>query len=560
MYKIIWHHTKRISKHVAKKTGHLFFPWIVHFLTDKYGNKHHHVIVDTILSVAMIILIASNVALGYWFYIFLQPTQLNLQINVPEYIISGSEISYTINYQNITKNISNINFRLITPPGYTGVKNYTIANIKKNTSGDVVMKGDIVGNVNDLQQVAVIVNYQYHGVNFSSFASKTYRISDTSFETTVNLPEEILNSQEFDWSVHYKNNSPLARTNVSLAINFPTSLSITQAPENYQTDSKSVILNNLQPWQEGDLNFKGIFRQALGEIESLITIRTNFESYSQSQITGSIDVLTPRLSISSSLPSTANMGDTFYYQINCQNIGDADLTNVTVKVDTAGLAAAGLYFTPANGILNIDFLAAGQSKIVYLTITAPAESRKQNLSANVSANAFAYIADLNVKTYAASDTSAMIKFNSTLAFSSEAKYYGPSNEQLGYGPYPLKSNQLTSLRIFWNIRDITNDLNNVTLITTLPSQVQWTGSSAVSQGADLSYNPNTRQVIWHTSYIPAFSGPQGASFEVLITPNFQQVGKQINIINDTKFTAEDSFTHTVLTQYIGPVRSVVAEK
>ena len=553
----IWHHTKKISKHVARKTGHLFFPWIMHFLTDKYGNKHHHVIVDTILSVTMIILIASNVALGYWFYIFLTPVELNLQITVPEYVISGSEITYNIAYQNNTKNISNVDFELIAPHGYTGTTNYSMADFKKHDTGYVTMKGDIVGNVNDLQQVAVIVYYQYHGVNFSSFASQTYKINDTSFETTVNLPKEILNSQQFDWSVHYKNNSPIARKDVSLAINFPASLDITQAPENYSADEKKVILSEVAPWQEGDLSFQGIFTQALGEIESLITIKTNFDSYGQSQIAGSIDVLTPRLSISSNLPSTANMGDTFYYQINCQNIGDADLTNVTVTVDTGGLSAAGLYFTPANGILNIDYLAAGQTKSVYLTITAPAELRKENLSASVSANAFAYITDLNVKTYAASDTSATIKFNSTLAFYAEAKYYGPSNEQLGYGPYPLKANELTSLRIFWNVRDITNDLNNVTLVATLPSQVQWTGSSAVSQGADISYNPAIRQVVWHTPYIPAFSGPQGASFEVLMTPNFQQVNKQINIINDTKFTAEDSYTHTVLTQYIGPARSLV---
>lgn len=557
MYKIIWHHSKKISKHVARRTGHLLFPWAMHYLTDKYGNRHHHVVVDTMLSTAMIILLASNIALGYWFYIFLQPAELNLQINVPEYIISGSEITYNINYQNTTKNISNVNFQLIVPNGYSGTSAYYLKDIKKDASGSIEMKGDIIGNVNEMQQVGVIVNYQYHGVNFTSFAYKEYKIIDTSIETTVNLPEEILNHQEFDWFVHYKNNSPVVVKNISLDINFPTSLQIIQAPESYQAENKQVILSELAPWQEGDLNFKGRFSQAQGEIESLITISANFGAYSQSVISGGIDVLTPRLSISSSMPSAADIGDTFYYQINCQNIGDADLSNVTINVDTAGLSRAGLYFTPANGVLNIDYLAAGQTKSVYLTITATASLRRENLSASVSANAFAYIVDLNVKTYAAADTSASIKFNSTLAFSSEAKYYGPSNEQLGYGPYPLKSEEMTSLRVFWNIRDITNDLNNVTLVTTLPSQAIWTGSTAVSQGADISYNPATRQVVWHTSYIPAFSGPQGASFEVLITPNFQQIGKQINVINDSKITAEDSFTHTVLTQYIGPARSAV---
>ena len=195
----IWHHTKKVSGHVVKKTGHLFFPWMMHFLTDKYGNKHHHVVVDTILSTAMIILIASNVALGYWFYIFLQPAELNLEIAVPDYVISGSEITYNINYQNTSKKIDNVNFKLIAPKGFTGNTEYQIASLDKESSGTVSLKGDIVGDVNEMQKVDVIVAYKYHGVNFTSFASKAYKISDTSIETTVNLPEEILNQQQFDW-------------------------------------------------------------------------------------------------------------------------------------------------------------------------------------------------------------------------------------------------------------------------------------------------------------------------------------------------------------------------
>ncbi|MFH1537180.1 MAG: hypothetical protein ABID45_04275, partial [Patescibacteria group bacterium] len=140
-------------------------------------------------------------------------------------------------------------------------------------------------------------------------------------------------------------------------------------------------------------------------------------------------------------------------------------------------------------------------------------------------------------------------------FTANSAYYSSEGEQIGYGPYPLEAGSATALRIFWKVQGTTNNLNNVTVQTTLPSQVEWTGMSSVSDGTAMAYDPVTRTVTWHVSDLEAFSYPKGANFEVRVYPNSGQIGQNINIINDSKLTARDSFTGIILTRYFGALRT-----
>lgn len=551
MHRIIWHHSKRLGKHVSKKTAHILFPWIIHYLTDKYGTRHHHVVIDTIFSLTIIVLIAANIGLLYWLYIFLTPASLALSVDTPDYVISGSEITYSVDYKNGDKKIKNINFNLITPQGFSGKgKNHQIAYLAPGQGGKWEVTGELLGNVKEEQRVVLLASYDFHGQSYTQMAAHSYKINDTNFEVKTDLPETILSSEEFEFKVHYKNNAPVARKNITLALDLPATLEITQTPENYNSEKKEVNLAEVASWQEGDVLFKGRFSKAQGESDTFIGVSTNLDyqskTYVQSTLKANINVLAPRLIISSSAPSAVNVGDTFYYSVKCQNIGDVDLTDIAIEETATSMAAAKTWYIPS--------LAPQTSQTVYLAIAIPANFRQENYSFSISSKATAKIGGLSLSTYAQSST-VNVKLNSTLNFTAEAKYYGPDGEQIGYGPYPLTAGDITSLRIFWNLNDFTNDLHNVTITTTLPSQVQYTGLTAVSQGANISYDPSLRKVIWHTGNIPAFSGPQGASFEVLVSPNSAQIGKQINIINDTYFTAEDSYTGVIISRHLGAVRT-----
>lgn len=578
--KAILHHSKRLGKHVMTRTSHLFFPWIIHYFTDKYQTRHHHVVVDTILSMTMIVLIGFNVGLLYWFYLAMTPANLQISLSAPEYIVSGSNIAYQVDYYNPNKKITDLNFELLTPAGFTYQNSnlpknsenniFYLDELKKKQSGQLLVDGKIIANIKETQRVVVIARYRYHGQYFLETVATEYNVNDANFETAANLPEQTLNNQEFTWSVHYHNDSPETRENVAINLDIPSTLEIISTPENYNLEKQEILLPKVEPWSEGDVQFTSIFSKAVGESDTLVKVRTNFDLqnvyYLQNQTETSVNVLTPRLTLTASAPTNANIGQSLSYQITCNNIGDAELKNVKVIADISSINNSGVSAYAKDGSINnnqatweISSIAPNTKQNLFLVAQAPSNLRKENLAISLSAKAIANIEDLTLTTYSQSSEST-VKYNSTLNFAVEARYYGPDNEQIGYGPYPLKAEQITAMRVFWNVKDFTNDLNNVTITTTLPSQVEWTGSSAVSQGANITYNSKTRQVTWHTSYIPAFAGPQGVSFEVRISPNYQQIGKPINITNETYFSAQDSFTYNIITRGTSSLRTPVIEE
>ena len=284
--------------------------------------------------------------------------------------------------------------------------------------------------------------------------------------------------------------------------------------------------------------------------------------FSQSAVEAPIQVLTPRLSLNTSGSSVVNVGEAVRYTTSYTNTGDAPLQNVLVTTQLNGVAERASYVTPVNGARNGNQLTWVDAEILpgethsqtFVVGTNP-NLREKNANMSYTSSATANIADLEVSTYTPASTQSA-KFNSTLDFGTVARYILPTGQQIGYGPYPMRANQVTAVRVFWEIKDFTNDMSDVTISTTLPSQVEWTGLSSVTTGSALSYNPATRTVTFSTNSVPSFSHAQGAQFEVRVLPNHLQVGQRINVTNGTTFRAFDSHTGTAFTRSRGPIQTV----
>ena len=241
----------------------------------------------------------------------------------------------------------------------------------------------------------------------------------------------------------------------------------------------------------------GSFSNAVGEGKQVIGVagidQCTTTALRQINLQQPLEVLTPRLQISTAGPSIANVGDRLLYTVTYTNSGDVTLEDIATTVVITG--GQTLYWTDAS-------LAAGERRSKTFTLnTVNSGTRQKNLTTGYSASAVATIAGIGVRTYTSS-VSYQTKFNSTLSVSQIANY------DLGYGPHPLKAWEITAVRVFWQVEDFTNDLSNVTLQATLPSQVEWTGHAAVTEGGAMSYDTATRMVTWHTSSILVFPCPR----------------------------------------------------
>lgn len=564
MFKIIVHHTKNIThlsakmvKYAGHKTLHLFFPPAIHYLTDKYKDKYHHLIADSIIAMVVIIMVAGNIGLGYWFYHYFTPAEMDLRVGQSAFVISGQELEYTINYFNKTKTVDDFQVKVLYPQGFTpadGVEDYyNLGTLEKNDFGEIKIQGTILGDVGQTQQIKVVYGYTYEGNAFQGEIEHEYKIQNSSFEIYTEMPETILQQEEFIWKVKYTNNSALARKDVKVKLDLPANLEIMQTNFEYDAVKQEITIPEVDAKAAGEIELTSKFTD-FGDVDNVITITTSLskatESYVQNISQDYINVLSPRLelsaSVNGSVSAVANLGELIYYRVNYSNIGDIELKNINLFIDFDN------YFEDRS--FTIEALAPGQTKATTFAVNSNPAWRVNNLMITNQISATAQIGDLAVRTYSPTTTTE-VKFNTSLDFVTRASYYGPNGEQLGYGPYPPEAGEITALRLFWQVEDITNSLSNVTIKATLPSQVEWTGATSVSAGTNISYDSNTREVLWHVGSLAAFTHPQGASFELRVLPNWQQIGQKINLTNTTMFTAIDAFTGSYLERRNTPVQT-----
>ncbi len=560
-----WHHTKRITRHVGKKTGHFLFPYVWHYYTDTYKGKFHHLIVDSVLSMMVLTLVAVNVALLGWLYVFFTPPQFQVTVTAPNVVISGADLPLTVEYANLGKGIGNVNMHLIAPKGYTAdITNFNFPDIAQNEKGDFIIPGHFVGNIGEQYRFILDYNYEYYGQRYQNFTYIEITVAGSSLEIVPTVPDKILNNETVHWTVEYTNSSNYRSEDTCIKLDIPSSF--VQASSSHEIGEDGLIhLGSIEPRASGLIELTGAFSNAVGEGRNVINIiaytRCGSDKYTQVNIAAQITVLTPRLTLATSGTTAVDVGSSYSYTQRYTNTGDAPLRNVTVVArlkdfsDKYSVLSANQGTVSGNIITWIDpELMPGETHSRSFSITVNPNLRQKNAEMSYSVSASADIDDLGINTYTGT-TGQTIKLNSTLDFTVVQRYSSTTGEQFGYGPYPLEADNITALRVFWEIKDFTNDLTNLTIQTTLPSQVEWTDHTAVTEGSAMSYDPASRTITWHTGHVTSFDHAQGASFELRVRPNSLQIGKQINVTNDTRFSARDEFTSVVLSRTVGALRT-----
>ena len=154
-----------------------------------------------------------------------------------------------------------------------------------------------------------------------------------------------------------------------------------------------------------------------------------------------------------------------------------------------------------------------------------------------------------------------LKVESTIGLT--AKSYREVGPFANTGPIPPRAEKESTYTVTWTLTDTSNDLKDGVVLATLPAGVVWKGETSPTSER-ISYNPDTRQVLWSVGTVTAGTGftysPRAVSFKVGITPNVKQVGSVVSLISETSVTATDTYTLTslkarapvVTTQYSDP--------
>lgn len=136
----------------------------------------------------------------------------------------------------------------------------------------------------------------------------------------------------------------------------------------------------------------------------------------------------------------------------------------------------------------------------------------------------------------------LIKTDVTL--DAAAKYYDDEHVALGSGPLPPQVGKESSFWIFWQIKNTTSPLKDISVKTILPAGVSWTGRTKTTHGLVL-YSENDREVSWNVSELNIYQGgPYSlveAGFEVEVIPDPTQLNQTIPLTGTILLAARDGF-------------------
>lgn len=128
--------------------------------------------------------------------------------------------------------------------------------------------------------------------------------------------------------------------------------------------------------------------------------------------------------------------------------------------------------------------------------------------------------------------------SSGLMFTAEPKYMSDAGIQLGFGPLPPRVGQTTTYRVFWAIHTDGRTAAQAHVTATLPQEARWESNGSVTGGQEATYDAATRTVRWVIGDLSASQQTMLASFDISITPQAKDVGKQLLLLGVSTFSAE----------------------
>lgn len=586
----------RWIKATSWKFGHLFFPTIIHFLTDKYHGRTHHLIVDTIYSVIVALFVATNIGLGVWFYLYFTPAELDVRVFTNTQVVSGQSIPIAVQYLSPNRYVQDAEVTILLPPGFERDQGgghepykYVLGDVNRFDAGVVELKGRVFGSVGTSYDIRAVVSYTSYGRRH--FETKTHRftVTDSPLDIQIEIPPVVAFDTPVEIKLHYNNGGDVDDTNVQLQLQLPAFFEVKNVNTEHQQlqyfpSTQIVQLPDIPAHTQGSLIIAGTFvtptdqgdvgdqEQVFG-VEAVASVRTpttaQEELFAHGKVYSTVAVITPRIETTIDGDDVLNFGETLHTTVILKNISDRPLKNITPTATIEGAPArfSGATATDANGAtthvdgdtLTFPTIATlDPNATTTFTVAVPtAVVAGEQLSTTLNVSGTAFSPDINT-TVTIPEQTWTTKYNSHVELSTDVLYTTADGEEIGYGPYPPEPWEVTAMRVIMSVRNNNNPLSTVRIRATLPSQVEWSNFASVSAGTSLDYNEQTREITWTIPTLEPQQTAYGAQFEIRFTPNHLQVGTQPHLLEPATITAQDAFTNTSLTQAVGAVLLPVA--
>ncbi len=504
----------------------------------------------------------------------------------PTTVASGDEIDLTVSLVNQNRtDLQSAELISDYPDGAyadntsSTVLSHTTEKIGTISAGSSVTKPEtlfLFGNKGSTKEVTFTLQYQVTGSNAVFTKVKTYDIIIGSSPVIVDVsaPSTVTSGQQITLTANIISNSSALLHNMLVSLNYP--YGFTYQSSSLPLDQNIPGLWNLGDLQSGDkktLTVTGVLAAQDGEERTFQfnvgpdsgahpPAIASVMSSAAPTITVSKPLITGDLRINSSdadmVPVTSGQG--INADVSFSNSLSAELSNVSIVSTLSGNAfdpatvqvpSSGFYQS-SNNTISWDknffpcFGGFGSRSVqrcdIFLQYDFFVAERYQSFSHDLGGHywyAFFGIGGVEQVTTTLSKTA---RVTANLALKPSTLQSGPLSNT---GPVPPKAGQPTTYTIEWSLSNEWNNISGAKVSTTLPAYVDWTGQVSPST-ANISYDADTRTIVWNPDSVAAGAGYSLASkqvyFQVKLNASLSQVGNTPLLTGPIATVGQDTFS------------------
>jgi len=555
-----------------------------------------------------------GLALFIFFYLGTRGREAEIEIHGREAVEAGELLTIPLVFRNTSATaLKEVEFSIFLPEGSTLIEDtgerpapprFTkkIEDFGPREERTEMIRVRLWGYEGEEKKVEATFLYRPENLRakFSSRASRTFTISQVPLALSWEMPDIVSAGQEVEMVVHFLSNASGVLEDLSLQMEYPPGFSFLSAKPQPDFGNTVWKLGRLVPGGEGKIVLRGKLEGGEGEIKAF---RARLGLWDESSKTvglftdssHEIKIAVTPISIQGFLDGrrerTISPGENLRFTLRYKNNTAFSVKNVVVSAFLEsglfrGQEESLIQIAPVGGALDFTTLDIGQGgvfdtlrrAIVWSPSNTPALEELEpgesgELSFSIQSRARLPMQKVEDKNYIvrlkstietrtspaelagtelASSDLLDFKVKSKVLFSGRAVYR--SSPLPNAGPLPPKIGSKTTYTIIWEIRNFTNDLQNVEVTTSLPPNVQWEGS-VFPGGADISFEALSGRVRWRIGSMKAGTGVVTpvlvGAFKVSITPSEADLGKSPILVNESKFTGIDTFTGETLTETVG---------
>lgn len=510
-------------------------------------------------------------------------------------VIAGEEYFYTITYKNTGKiGISDTQIRVNYPENFKildiypeSVKDnpalWQFDYIPANATNEIKIKGMMIGPKGKTGIIQATMTYVPE--NFSSEFKKestfATNIIDVGLEFEFDYVSSVLIGENDEITLRFN-----ARENSYIG-NFRITLEPQENLEILAHDGKD--LENLATYT---MERPGVWEiTEAGKDEKIMPIRFKFNKkekdreelvfkfayknqdgqYSEFyQETLGFDVMKSDLNLTLIIngareDGNVNFGDTLHYSLVYKNKGETEMKDVvimavlesdflnwtTLQYEKDGKEKGNTITWTKEEIPDLAAIAKNEEGIIDFSISlmgagTPNEKREYQVKS------YAQFSIGNIEDEGESaennlSNTIISRINSDLTLNETLRYFSRDNIPVGTGPHPPRVGETTTYKVYWEISNNLNELNELAVKLVLPPYVNYDNKNRATVG-DIRYDENTREVSWLIGRLPVTVFQASAEFSISVTPAEEDRNKIMVLLPGSKVSAIDSKTEAALSQ------------